>query len=56
MKVSGHMISYICISNFVNKTRTGQLPSFAIADWPAGFVNNDGAELLIMVKFQEKVC
>ena len=66
------MISYICISKFVNKTRTGKLPSFAIAGRPAGFVNNDGAEareafvqglkfynnifLIIMVKFQEKVC
>ena len=62
------MISYmyICISKFVNKTRTGKLPSFAIAGWPAGFVNNDGAEareakicnifLIIVVKFQEKVC
>ena len=38
------MISYICISKFVNKTRTGKLPSFAIAGRPAGFVNNDGAE------------
>ena len=37
------MISYICISKFVNKTRTGKLPSFAIAGRPAGFVN-DGAE------------
>ena len=44
MKVSGHMINYICISKFVNKTRTGKLPSFAIAGRPAGFVNNDGAE------------
>ena len=60
------MISYICISKFVNKTRTGKLPRFAIARRPAGFVNNDGAEareafdntifLIIMVKFQEKVC
>ena len=38
------MISNICISKFVNKTRTGKLPSFAIANQPAGFVNNDGAE------------
>ena len=38
------MISYICISKFVNKTRTGKLPSFATASRPAGFVNNDEAE------------
>ena len=38
------MISYICISNFVNKTRIGKLPSFAIAGQAAGFVNNNGAE------------
>ena len=60
----------ICISKFVNKTRTGKLPSFAGRS--VGFVNNDGAEamgslcarlnfynnifLIIMVKFQEKVC
>ena len=65
------MISYICISELVNKTRTGKLPSFAIASQSAGFVNNDEAEvgglraqlkfynnifLIIMVKFQEKVC
>ena len=46
LKVSGHMMSYICISKFVNKTRTGKLPSFAIAGRPSGFVNNDGAEAL----------
>ena len=68
------MIIYICISKFVNKTRTGKLPSFTIAGQPAGFVNNDGWRpegpeglrvgltfysnifLIIMVKFQEKVC
>ena len=44
LKVSGHMISYICISKLVNKTRTGKLLSFAIAGRPAGFVSNDGAE------------
>ena len=38
------MISYICISKFVNKTRTGKLPSSAIAGQPSGFVNNDGAQ------------
>ena len=38
------MISYICISKFVNKTRTGKLPSFATTGRPAGFVNNDGTE------------
>ena len=65
------MIIYICISKFVNKTRTGKLPSSTIARQPAGFVNNDGwgpeglraglkfysnISMIIMVKFQEKVC
>ena len=65
------MIIYICISKFVNKTRTGKLPIFTIAGQPAGFVNTDGwgpeglraglkfysnIFLIIMVKFQEKIC
>ena len=40
------MISYICISKFVNQTDMGKLPSSAIAGRPSGFVNNDGAEAL----------